>query len=279
MTTKETTTAKIEQGDVIAWLGKQSIDVSIDLLIGSPPYALKGHRYGEKKTAWPTAQWVDWMETVTRVACLASRGWVIWIANGAVREGEYQPACEGLIWKLSERASGVVCERPCIWHKNAPPNRKDWFGNDWEYIMAFYHRDSGRPPFDWKAIGHPPKYSAGGRFRQRTTNGTRRLGNEYPTGKLARPRDVIRCTVGGGHLGSKFAHENEAPYPEELIRPFVKACCPVGGVVCDPFSGSGTTAAVALQEGRNFIGCDSRADQVELTQRRIAEARAKLTNA
>ena len=51
-----------------------------------------------------------------------------------------------------------------------------------------------------------------------------------------------------------------ATWPPELVRPMVLAGCPVDGTVLDPFSGSGTTGMVALQEGRNYIGCDINPD-------------------
>lgn len=267
-------TINIEQSEAAEWL-RGRLAKKVDLVIGSPPYALKGKRYGDKSQPWPVDEWVKWMAEVTIAATWATRGWVIWVANGAVRKGEYQPACEGLIWTLRNHPR-VAVERPCIWHKNATPTRKgEWFSNDWEFILAFY-RKGFRPQFDWEAIAHKPKYLAGGDFRQRDSNGTRRKGGAYPNGKLAMPRDVIRCTVGGGHLGSKLAHEHEAPYPEELIRPFIKACCPAGGIVADPFSGSGTTASVAIQEGRSFVGCDLKPEHVELTKRRIAEAQERM---
>ena len=242
---------------------------SVDLVIGSPPYAEKGERYGNTKP-WPTAAWVQWMADVTAAAVGVSRNVVVWVVNGAVRDGAYLPACEGLVWLLHCR--GIICERPCIWHKNAPPNRKDWFGNDWEFCLAFRPQNSTRY-FDWEAIAEPPKYKAGGRFRQRTVSGERRLGNEYPKNKLARPRDVFRVTVGGGHLGSKLAHLNEAPFPEGIVEPFIKVLCPPGGIVLDPFCGSGTTPAVAERLGRKWLGIDCRQSQVELSNRRISEVR------
>lgn len=232
----------------------------VDLVIGSPPYAGKGERYGTK-WKWGTDDWVTWMLDVTRESLRISRNVVVWIANGHVADGLYHPACEGLIWRAWKL--GIRCERPAIWHKNAPPSKRPWFGNDWEFCMAFRPEDSTEF-FDWEAIAE--------RFRQRTKNGERRLGSEYPTGKLTRPRDVIRATVGGGHLGSKLAHLNEAPYPEKLIEPFVLTLCPKDGIVMDPFSGSGTSAAVAAKSGRQYIGIDVRESQVDLSNRRIAEA-------
>lgn len=239
---------------------------SVDLVFGSPPYPEKGERYGAKARPWPWAAWVDWMVEITLLSLRASRGPVLWVVNNAVRRGRYLPATEALVLKAVE--AGIVAERPCIWHKNAPPNRRDWFGNNWESILAFKH--SGSVPYwNWAAVGAPPKYQAGGRFRQRGKDGKRKLGNEYPKNRVTRPRDVFRVTVGGGHLGSPLAHENEAPFPEKLVEPFVLALCPPGGTVLDPFSGSGTTAAVACRLGRKAIAIEIRESQCELAKRRL----------
>lgn len=243
-------------------------DASVDLVLGSPPYAEKGQRYGDKTTKWRTLDWCNWMVDVTQESLRISRNIVVWVVNGSVRDGRYLPAVEGLIWKCHE--IGIACERPVIWHKNAAPNRRDWFGNDWEYCIAFRPENSSRY-FDWKAIGQPPKYKSGGHFRQRDTNGARRKGGDYPQNEIARPRDVLRVTVGGGHMGSKLAHENEAPYPEALPEVFIKSCCPAGGIVLDPFSGSGTTVKVAASHGRKWIAIDYRESQGELTARRVKE--------
>lgn len=83
--------------------------------------------------------------------------------------------------------------------------------------------------------------------------------------------EIIDCKVGGGVMGSKLCHENEAPFPEELAERYIKSFCPPDGIVVDPFSGSGTTLAVAERLGRKGIGCDLRQSQVDLTNRRLAE--------
>jgi len=54
-----------------------------------------------------------------------------------------------------------------------------------------------------------------------------------------------------------FKQAHHAVFPQELIRPIIKACCPSDGVVLDPFMGSGTTAVVSTQEGRDWLGCDT----------------------
>ncbi len=64
-----------------------------------------------------------------------------------------------------------------------------------------------------------------------------------------------------------------ATFPPALIDPCILAGSAPGDVVLDPFMGSGTTAAVAIQHGRQFIGCELNTDYGPLQDQRIAEAR------
>lgn len=93
---------------------------------------------------------------------------------------------------------------------------------------------------------------------------------------IANPGNIIRCIVGGGVMGSKLTAENEAPFPERLAEFFVRSFCPPNGIVLDPFSGSGTTAAVATRTKRQFIAVDCRQSQCDLTQRRVSEVQPDL---
>jgi DNA modification methylase len=87
---------------------------------------------------------------------------------------------------------------------------------------------------------------------------------------LGEPSDVADCVAGGGAMGSRLVHQNEAGFPEELATFFILTFCPPGGVVLDPFAGSGTTLSVAVRHGRRAIGCDLRESQVALSRRRLA---------
>lgn len=126
-----------------------------------------------------------------------------------------------------------------------------------------------RPSHTFSTIGEA-KVQAGGKVHTKN-NGTEMTEQVYLPPKKANPGNVIRCNVGGGQMGSKLAHENEAPFPESLAEFFVRSFCPEGGVVLDPFCGSGTTLAVAKKNGRRFIGFDLRESQVELSRRRVQE--------
>lgn len=68
-----------------------------------------------------------------------------------------------------------------------------------------------------------------------------------------------------------FKGYHYAAYPEELVKTPILACTSEGGIVLDPFSGSGTTAVVAKKLGRNYIGMDLNKDYVDLANKRLNE--------
>lgn len=115
------------------------------------------------------------------------------------------------------------------------------------------------------------KYSI--RFRE-DGGGNAKEGHARDICAIANPGNVIKCNVGGGLMGSKLAHENEAPFPEKLAEFFVRSFCPPSGIVLDPFCGSGTTCAVAQHHGRQWVGIDVRQSQVDLTLRRLTECQS-----
>jgi DNA modification methylase len=64
-----------------------------------------------------------------------------------------------------------------------------------------------------------------------------------------------------------------ATFPPKLVEPCILAGCPEGGTVLDPFAGSGTTLAVAMEHGRNAIGIELNAEYIDLARRRLGEAK------
>ena len=67
----------------------------------------------------------------------------------------------------------------------------------------------------------------------------------------------------------KPASEHVAPFPTNLIEPYIKSLCPIGGTVLDPFLGSGTTMRVAMENKRNCVG-------IELNEKYISYAKKRL---
>jgi len=256
----------ILQGDCLDLMRKMG-PASVDLVFCSPPYEdcrtygidfkLKGQ------------DWVDWC--VERyVECLrVSKGLVAWVVEGKTRQFRWS-ATPVLLMADLHRA-GVHLRKPPAFHRLGIPGSggPDFWRNDYEFIICA--TKGGRLPWsDNTATGKPCKCPPGGAMSYRRADGRRRT-QVYVLPKKANAGNVLHCKVGGGKMGSKLAHENEAPFPESLVRPFVQCFCPPGGIVLDPFGGSGTTAAVAIQEGRHFITMDVRQSQVNLCGRRVAE--------
>ena len=75
--------------------------------------------------------------------------------------------------------------------------------------------------------------------------------------------EVPSTTYKGAHF---------AVYPPELIQKPILSCCPIGGIVVDPFMGSGTTGEVAKLNDRNYIGFELNEEYATLSQERIKRA-------
>lgn len=83
-------------------------------------------------------------------------------------------------------------------------------------------------------------------------------GNIYEFRPMRNKRDVWTVTT----QPCKEAHF--ATFPPKLIEPCILAGCPKDGIVLDPFMGSGTTAMVALQHGRNYIGFELNEEYIQI---------------
>ena len=66
-----------------------------------------------------------------------------------------------------------------------------------------------------------------------------------------------------------FSEAHFATFPEDLIVPCIKAGCPEGGIVLDPFMGAGTTALVAHKLNRNYIGSEINPEYCRIAEKRI----------
>jgi DNA modification methylase len=69
-----------------------------------------------------------------------------------------------------------------------------------------------------------------------------------------------------------FKGAHFAVYPPELVEPCVLAGSRIGDIVLDPFSGSGTTGVVAINNGRTYIGLELNPDYAQLSVDRIRDS-------
>ncbi len=71
--------------------------------------------------------------------------------------------------------------------------------------------------------------------------------------------------------GSRLKHLHPATFPNQLPYDFITCFCPEGGIVLDPFIGSGTTAVAAKNLKRQFIGIDICQDYCDIAEKRLKE--------
>jgi site-specific DNA-methyltransferase (cytosine-N4-specific) len=77
--------------------------------------------------------------------------------------------------------------------------------------------------------------------------------------------DVVSCTVRAGQNG------HSATFPEQLIRPRILSSCPAGGLVLDPFCGTGRALAVSVATGRSAVGFDTSATFVRAARQALQQ--------
>lgn len=87
-----------------------------------------------------------------------------------------------------------------------------------------------------------------------------------PHRNTSQPRDSYRTVATQGYSGAHFA-----TFPTELIEPCILAGAPAGGVVLDPFFGSGTTGEVAQNLGRAWIGLELNPEYEPLQRERLRQ--------
>ena len=138
-----------------------------------------------------------------------------------------------------------------------PTPVKDRFTVDFEKVFFF---------------AKSPKYDFRQQFEPYAGNETNRISRqpEQPTGSKSRNDLQGRNKRTVWRITTEISHEKHyAPYPQKLIETPIEAGCPPGGVVLDPFLGSGTTALVARRLGRHYIGIEPNPEYVAIARSRL----------
>jgi len=200
----------------------------------------------------------------------------------------HAPGCKqkdliGIPWLLAFalRNDGWYLRNAVIWEKgNAmPESAKDRLTRSYEFV--FLLAKSKKYYYDWLAIAEPTAESSikrlqGGRGQHKYADGIQgqtaqginspRAAGAIRTEEIPvfrNKRDVWRINT------APYAGAHFAAFPPKLAQTCILAGCPPGGIVLDPFFGSGTTGLVALQTGRQYIGIDINAEYCRLADERI----------
>ncbi|MHB8674773.1 MAG: DNA-methyltransferase [Candidatus Limnocylindrales bacterium] len=197
----------------------------------------------------------------------------------------------GAPWRvaLALQDDGWYLRSDIIWHKpNAMPssvtNRPT---TDHEYLFLLTKQPSGYY-YNADVIREPhitftqASRMKGGRGHFGRANGTPESGKNGGDPNLHKarwdqafhPLGRNKRTVWSVPL-SKSRDAHFAVFPERLVEPCVMAGSPVGGLVLDPFVGTGTTALVAATLGRSYVGIDINSGYCDMAARRLAECQTR----
>jgi len=178
----------------------------------------------------------------------------------------------GIPWMLAFalRADGWYLRQDIIWHKPnpMPESVADRCTKAHEYI--FLLSKSSKYYYDHESIKDQVKDDWGTRNRSNGKYHNEGTGLQPHTGleksyEMANKRSVWSVPV------KPYAGAHFAVFPSELIEPCILAGAPAGGIVLDPFMGSGTTAQVAENLGRKYLGCELNPDYKKLQDKRLRQ--------
>ena len=197
--------------------------------------------------------------------------------RGNKLEGYKSKDLIGIPWMLAFalRADGWYLRQDIIWHKPnpMPESVKDRCTKSHEYI--FLLSKSKNYYYDNEAIKEPVKQDWGTRNRTNGKYHNPGTGLQPHTGLTKsytkRNKRSVWSVNKKPYKGAHFA-----TYPPELITPCILAGSERGDIILDPFLGSGTTAMVAKDLGRSYIGCELNEDYASLQSARISTIPNKL---
>lgn len=227
----------------------------VDLLVIDPPYNLSKDFAGFKFKATGDKEYLDYI-----------RSWLLRVLELLKPNGSVYVCCD---WRSSSVIYQVLSEHAIVknritWQREkgrgAKRNWKNviediWFAvmdaNDYFFdVEAVMQKRKVNAPY--KVDGHPKDW-------EETRDGNFRV--TYPSNFW----DDI--SVPYWSMPENTDHPTQKP--EKLIAKLILASCPEGGVVFDPFLGSGTTSVVAKKLGRHFCGAEINEEYALLTAKRL----------
>jgi DNA modification methylase len=181
----------------------------------------------------------------------------------------------GIPWRVAFalQADGWWLRQDIIWSKPnpMPESVTDRCTKSHEYIFllskkAHYYYDNEAIKEPTAELGKTNIRFGGNKYGDSDDpKHATKSGNLYTDTGLKNKRSVWVVNT-KGYKGAHFA-----VYPKKLIEPCILAGCPEGGTVLDPFTGSGTTAVVALENNRNFVGTELNPEYIQIAENRIKE--------
>ena len=230
---------------------RQIPDNSMDLVIADPPYGL-GKDYGNDSDKKQTAEFLGWTEI-----------WLSLVIPKIKRTGSLYIFTT---WRYSPEIfvflkSQMTMMNEIIWDRRVPSMGGSTYRYSSVHDTIGFFVKSKDYHFDIDAIRIPYDAETKKARSRSIFVGKKWLEVGY------NPKDV--WTVSRLHRIHSEREEHPTQKPLEIIGRMVKASCPVGGIVLDPFAGSGTTVAACMLNNRHYVAFELNADYYKIILDRI----------
>jgi len=247
-------------------------DESVHCCVTSPPY-WKQRNYGATSQIGLEAtsdEYVTELVNVFReVRRVLRADATLWLNLGDTPDGESLGA---IPWRvaLALKNDGWILRRDIIWHKlrPMPDGAKNRPSIAHEYLFMF--SKSKNYFYDRDAVMESASLNSHGGKKHNPGSKALSTGN-HKGGSLGLVRDDgLRNRRSVWSIsGTPFQGAHCAPFPPELVEPCIRAGCPEGGSVLDPFAGSGTTGLVADRLKRHPFLIELNPEYAAIAARRI----------
>jgi site-specific DNA-methyltransferase (adenine-specific) len=238
---------------------RQMPSESIDLVVTSPPYddlrTYGGHSWDFYGVAWNLKR------------LLKPGGVIVWVVADATKDGSETGT--SMRQALHFQSIGLNINDTMVYQKKGVGACGSSYGywQQWEYVFVL---SNGRP----RVVNRIAD------VKNATAGTTRRPSPKCDRLRSRRIRNVTIAEFGirtnvwqydAGMACSSDRTDHPAVFPEALARDHILSWSNPGDVVLDPFSGSGTTAKMARETGRRFIGIEVNPEYVEISRKRLAQ--------
>lgn len=255
---------EIRFGDSLE-LMRELPDNCIDLTVTSPPYD-NLRDYNGHVSQWSFEKFQQIAIELFRITKLG--GVVVWVVGDATINGSET----GTSFKqaLYFKEMGFNLHDTMIYEKSGcslpSPNR---YLQHFEYMFVF---SKGKPKTYNLICDRENRFERWGKTKKvREKDGSFTVRMTKPFSKYGRRYNIWKYTTGGqGNTTSdELAFRHPAVFPEQLAQDHIISWSNPGDIVFDPFCGSGTTAKMAVVNGRQFLGFEIDETYCALARKRV----------
>ncbi len=191
----------------------------------------------------------------------------------------------GIPWRVAFalQADGWYLRSEIIWHKPNPMPESVTDRPTKSHEQVFLHTKSERYYYDHDAVREPHKPESLARYEYGLD--VTAPADGFVNAGAANPREIGHCKRMGDNINEAGRNRRSvwtitteptpdahfATFPRKLVEPCILAGCHAGGIVLDPFGGSGTVGRVAEDLGRKWLLFDLSPKYAEIAKRKTAQ--------